>query len=318
MTISIDEVFVRVASSTSNLGPGFDFLGLSLGMFLELRARTAGSTPVVRFSGVEGRQEWSPSDDLISCAIAKYEKSVSRSLPALEIEVTSEIPIGRGFGSSGAAVAAALLAAHALDLQLNPAVAHDARSASTDVLAPLALALEGHPDNGTASLLGGCTLSVPAGNGELAIVRQPVHESIAFAVAWPDTPLFTEAARKALPDEVPLEDAIENPRRLALLLDGLRTGNHKHISLGTVDRLHERFRRALIPGSDDACRGAERAGAHAAVLSGAGSGLVALAPAERIEEVAAALEQPLQGGISRVVRFVAEPPLVTTGAAPGA
>ena len=165
----------------------------------------------------------------------------------------------------------------------------------------------GHPDNAAASLLGGCTLGVPHESG-LTVVRQPVHPALGFAVAWPRA-RSTPKKLAASPDKVPFADAVENPRRLALLLEGLRTGDPTLLALGSADRLHERFRRALIPGSDRACADAIEAGAATACLSGAGSGLVALGPIERMAAVAEALARPLAGGQGRVVAHVTAAPV---------
>lgn len=302
-----DEVRVRVPGSTSNLGPGFDFLGLALGLFVELRATVVDGRDRerdVRHDVRGGAAPWGPEEDLVLQSLAAYESRFGARLPALRIEVSSEVPVGRGFGSSGAAVAATLLAAAAIDGR------RDVLASREKDLVPLGVELEGHPDNSTASLLGGCTLAVPT-EGGIAVVRQPVHESLAFVVAWPEAPLFTEASRAALPESVPHADAVENPRRLALLLEGLRTGDGRLVRLGLADRLHERFRRPLIPGSDEACAAALEAGAHGACLSGAGSGLVALAPRSECDAVARALAGPLEGGQGRPVAYVSDPPSVT-------
>lgn len=292
-----------VPASTSNLGPGFDFLGLTLGLWLRVRAvraleRAPGAHRLRWAEGGEDRGE----DDLVLRAIRAGEARRGTGRPAMDIELSSEIPVGRGFGSSGAAVAAGLL------LEAAAAGDHDALESRERTLLPDALGLEGHPDNAAASLLGGCTLGVPHESG-LAVVRQPVHPALGFAVAWPESPLYTEEARRVLPAEVPFADAVENPRRLALLLEGLRTGDPTLLALGSADRLHERFRRALIPGSDRACADAIEAGAATACLSGAGSGLVALGPVERMTAVAEALARPLAGGQGRVVAHVTAAPV---------
>lgn len=292
-----------VPASTSNLGPGFDFLGLSLGLWLRVRAvraweRANGMHRLRWAEGGEDRGE----DDLVLRAIRAGEARRGTRAPAMDIELVSEIPVGRGFGSSGAAVAAGLL------LEAAAAGDHEALERRERALLPDALGLEGHPDNATASLLGGCTLGVPHESG-LTVVRQPVHSALGFAVAWPEAPLYTEEARAVLPAEVPFADAVENPRRLALLLEGLRTADPKLLALGTADRLHERFRRALIPGSDQACADAIEAGAATACLSGAGSGFVALGPIERMAAVAEALALPLEGGQGRAVAHVAAAPV---------
>ncbi len=295
---------VRVHGSTSNLGPGFDFLGLALGMFLEVKA-TVLSDQAPGHHRLRYREDppWASDEDLIERALAKYSEAFGMTLPSLELEISSEIPVGRGFGSSGAAVAAGLLIAAAA------AGNEEALTNREGRLASLALELEGHPDNGVASLLGGCTLAVPHPRG-LEIVRQPVHRDLGFVVAWPDDPLFTPEARRVLPRQVPLADAIENPRRLALLLEGLRSGRPAAISLGVQDRLHERFRRALIPGADQAIADACAAGAFGATLSGAGSGLVAIGPHDRLGAIGAALAAPLKGGQMRVVSFESQAPRI--------
>lgn len=298
-----DELQLDVPASTSNLGPGFDFLGLTLGLWLRVRARRASDRPdgEHRLRWREGGNGWG-EDDLVLRAMRAREQRVGAPAPALDLDIASEIPVGRGFGSSGAAVAAGLLVAAAAAGD-EEALERRERSMLDD-----ALRLEGHPDNATASLLGGCTLGVPHGEG-LTVVHQAVHPEIGFAVAWPSRPLFTEEARAALPETVPFADAVENPRRLALLLEGLRTGDPALLALGTADRLHERFRRALIPGSDRACAAALEAGAAAACLSGAGSGLVAMGPVDRMTEVAEALAGPLEGGQGRAVPHVPAAPV---------
>ncbi len=289
---------VRVPASTSNLGPGFDCLGLALSLWLEARW-----SPAPGGLEVHGGKGWpSASDDLLRRA---FQTACERlDCPAEgRIEVESEIPIGRGFGSTGAAVAAGLLLAHARAGQ---------PVARTELL-PWGVTLEGHPDNVTASLFGGGTLCHPdARNGSPVFVPVAVHADVGVALAWPAQPLATPRARAALPETVPFLDAVENPRRLALLLEGLRRADPELLTLGAVDHLHVRHRLPLVPGASRGIEAAVSAGAWCATLSGAGSGLVALGPPERADAIAAAMAAPLVeatgGGSGRAVDVVRDAP----------
>lgn len=271
---------VRVPASTSNLGPGFDQLGLALGLFLEVEARVEpGRSGPPRYEAPAG---WpSPERDLVLRALVARAPELAEV--GLELRIASEIPIARGLGSSGAAVAAGLLLGELLT---------DRHGTDAERIG-LGIALEGHPDNVTASLLGGLTLCVPGREGPIWI-QPPVHESLGFAAAWPAQPFPTAEARGALPSSVPLADAVENARRLPLLLEGLRTGDGHCIAAGAQDRLHEPYRLPLLPGSKEALAAARGAGAYAAVLSGSGSALIAIGPRRLAAAMAAALAAPLR------------------------
>jgi len=304
---SVPQLAVRVPASTSNLGPGFDFLGLALSLYVEaqvLGAAAGEHHELVAADGEASNWPQEPGADLLGRAIDVATEAAGARREAVLLAVHSDVPLGRGFGSSGAAVAAGLL--------LGNALAGDKLTRAE--LVTLGCELEGHPDNSTASLLAGCTLAVPHSGG-LRIVMQDVSPLIGFAAAWPQVPLTTQAARAALPTEVPFADAVENPRRLALLLEGLRTGDPELLALGAEERLHERFRLPLIAGGEAALNAAREAGAWMACISGSGSGLVALASHDSAGPVAEAMGRSLDdvGGpaVSRVVDFVNAAPVVT-------
>lgn len=275
---------LRVPASTSNLGPGFDLLGLALDLPLVVRVlgRHAGPGPRLVETGGEARS-WPRTGELLCRALEFGARRLDQEPPPFDLSVHSEIPIERGFGSSGAAIVAGLVLASR----------GATRRVETRELLTWALELEGHPDNVTPALLGGCTLSLPTPRG-LIWIRQPVHPSIRIALAWPTRTLPTREARRVLPPTVPFTDAVENPRRLALLLEGLRSADPECLELGGEDRLHVPYRLDLIPGARRALRAARDAGAWLATLSGSGSGLVALAEATRVEAVADALRAELE------------------------
>jgi homoserine kinase len=290
---------VRVPASTSNLGPGFDCLGLALSLFLTCRVDAhprAGAHGLERGAGCEA---W-PADgaNLLLRAFGAGAEHFGVEPGGRTFRVRSEIPVGRGLGSSGSAVIAGL----ALAAELSP------REVDDGELLRLAVAIEAHPDNTAPALLGGCTLTVPIEGRAPVVVRQALHESLAFAVAWPDAPLDTLSARRLLPERVPFADAIENPRRLALLLEGLRSGDPELLRLGAADRLHVPYRSPRIVGAEPALAAALGSGAHLATISGSGSGLVAIAAPERISAVAEAMTAAFHasgaGGQARVVQAV--------------
>lgn len=274
---------VRVPASTSNLGPGFDLLGLALALYVdvELAPRSTGE-PFELIETLGEAREWPRNGNLFTTALVRGAERFGAHLPPLELRVRSNVPLERGLGSSGAAVVAGLVLARAL-----------AQNEREDrELLDLAFELEGHPDNVTPALLGGCTLSLPTPRGIVAI-RQAVHASIRIAVAWPDARLSTREARAALPKHVQFSDAVENPRRLACLLEGLRTGDATLLELGGEDRLHVQHRLPLIPGAARALDAARDAGAWLATLSGSGTALIALGPEAHIRAIVEALRDGL-------------------------
>lgn len=294
---SSPELSVVVPASTSNLGPGFDFLGLALSLFLEVRVLGAAAGDAHELAQLDGTTAAWPAGAANHCLRA-FDLAAQRlgvRAGALRFAARSEIPIARGLGSSGAAVVAGLRLASAMA----------ERPASREKLLAWGLELEGHPDNSSAALLGGCTLSVPVAGGGVRVVQQALHPDLAFAVAWPSHEFPTRAARAVLPKQVPFADAVENPRRLALLLEGLRTADPELLALGGEDRLHVPYRLPRIEGAAATIEAARASGAWLATISGSGSGLIAIGPHARIGEIAAEMLRALRvsdsGAESRVV-----------------
>ncbi len=334
---SVQRCSVRVPGSTSNLGPGFDFAGLALSIYLDARVEGAAHGVAHELVDLRGTAaDWPRErDNVFLRAFDHGCATFGVRARALRFSIDSQIPLARGIGSSGAAIAAGLLLARA---QVRPrARASDTASSDTALiehaliehaliedtwiedatLCDLAFAIEGHPDNTSASILGGCTLSIPRDDGTLRVVRQALHRDLGFVVAWPDAQLSTRAGRAVLPREVPFADAVENPRRLAALLEGLRTGDPELLELGSHDRLHVRHRLALIENGERALAAARESGAWLATVSGSGSALFAIGPHARTNAIAAALQRELgrgpcggDGAQGRVVTPVDGTPLV--------
>src|SRR5262245_32569905 len=229
---------VRVCASTSNLGPGFDVLGLALDLWLTLKARELATTGSARFLRREGEARHWPGDER-DLALRAFRCAYERlgGTRAVELTADSQIPLSRGLGSSGAAIAAGLL----LGAELAP------ERAPREQLLAWAIELEGHPDNVAPALFGGCVFVAPLGAGVPSAVQVPLHASLGFAVAWPDATLETSFARSLLPREVPHKVAVETARRLACLIEGLRSGDAQLIAVANDDVLHVPYRLPHIP-----------------------------------------------------------------------
>jgi homoserine kinase len=300
-----DSARVRVCASTSNLGPGFDVVGMALDLDLEVRAHRRGDA--VRLVGREGEALSWPGDDTdLLVRAARRAFTALGGEGGIELEARSEIPVGRGLGSSAAAVVAGLL----LGAHFAP------RRVERDTLLAWAIELEGHPDNVTPALYGGCRMTCPRADGAPRPVALELHPELGFALAWPDAPLPTAFARSLLPRQVPLELAVDTARRLALVLEGLRRGDPELLAAGQTEHLHVPHRLPHIQGGERALAAARAAGTHLATISGAGSALFAVTRRDEAERVARAMGEAFRtagaGGSHRAARVVDTPPAVET------
>ena len=264
---------VRVPASSSNLGAGFDCIGVAVDRWLTATALpAAGNTISIRRRG-----------RLTAVSVVVDEDLLARGFRAAGgrggmIDATSDIPVGSGLGSSAAAiVAGVLLADAALELNL-----------SRQQVVEIAAAIEGHPDNVAPAVYGGAVLSVRTSSG---VVSTPlsVAAGLELVLAVPPFPSDTKAARALLPKTLPHADAVLAASRAAALVQGLLSGDGALLGAALDDVLHVPFRRARIPGYDAVVAAAQDAGAFGATLSGAGSAIVAIAPRERAAPVGAAM-----------------------------
>jgi len=265
-------VTVRVAGSTSNLGAGFDCVGVAVGRWLQVTAQaTGGGKPVVIERGGTLRTlDTAPEADLLYRGFAAACRRAGREVPGgLALAADSDIPVARGLGSSAAAtVAGAAAAAALLDLAL------DATG-----LVELCSELEGHPDNVAPAVFGGANLVLRGPDG-LIVTPLPIHQSLALVFAVPDFTVETKRARAALPATLPHADAVRAAAKSAALVHGLAHGDARLLAAGLDDVLHVPFRRALVPGYDEVTGAARQAGAYGATLSGSGPTIVAVVGAD--------------------------------------
>ena len=237
-------------ASSANLGPGYDVLAAALAMQLELEVEETGSFSV-QADGLKV-----PSDRSNLCVRA-FE--TLRSADGISFRIRSEIPPAAGLGSSAAAIVAGLLAAdHLYELAQEP----------EDVLVRAA-ELEGHPDNVAAALYGGFVICADEGGGVTATRLDP-PQGVEAVGGIPHEQGLTEEARRAIPDEVPIADAVANISAASELVLGIQRSDLTLIGRGLADRLHQPHRAHLYPRSMEIVQEAPRMGAIGATISGAG------------------------------------------------
>jgi homoserine kinase len=269
---------VRTPASSANLGPGFDALGLALGIWSEVTVDPAGEPGRITLEGSEAYL-LAGRENLALSAMQRLAAETGRTLPPFSLVVRTDIPVARGLGSSAAALVAGLVAAdHLLGTAL-PASA----------LFSLAWQMEGHGDNVGAALYGGAVLAVPEVADPIQLLTHGGLD-LSAVVFIPQVTALTRAARAALPPTVPHADAAFNVAAVGGLVLGLHTGNARLISAAMRDRLHEPYRARLFPHLDVMTAAARAAGALGACLSGAGPSVLALTEPDRAAAVATAYQ----------------------------
>jgi homoserine kinase len=257
-------IHVRAPATSANLGPAFDAAGVALDWWDELEVRPAPADGT-QISGEQAELLPTGPDNLVRVAMRRLAEAAGVALPPLHLTVVKGFPLGRGFGSSAAAVVLGLVAARELVAPTFP---------EAELLA-LACELEGHPDNATACLRGGATLAwVEDGRPRWRPV--PLHpDLVALALVAPE-PMATSEARRLLPERVPFAVAAHTGARSAMLALAL-AGDAELLLPATEDLLHQPQRLAHTPDGAKLLEALRSAG-HAAFVSGAGPSLLVLCP----------------------------------------
>ncbi len=260
---------VTVPATTANIGPGFDCLGAALTLYNHFTFTPADSLTIT-ITGKEAARLSTGPDNLVYKSYEAFYSHINKPAPPVHIDIDLHVPLARGLGSSSTAIVGGLVGANLL--AGSPLNQHQ--------LATLATQLEGHPDNVVPALLGGCQLAIYDANSLLTVCPIPWHESIIPVVAVPDFELATVDARRVLPERYSRADAIFNTAHLGLLTQALAAGRGDWLKTALCDRIHQPYRKTLIPSYDDIHTDALAAGAWGLVISGAGTALLALAGPE--------------------------------------
>jgi len=305
-------VRVRVPGSSANIGPGFDSIGLALGIWDEYVATvTAEPALVIEVEG-EGAADL-PCDQrhlVHRSMVAAWEQLAVQPPAGLHLSCRNAVPHGRGLGSSATSIVAGVVVAQGLcDIATGRDGDFDGtfdRTFDRAFTSNLAAALEGHPDNSSASVFGGMTLSWAddLDPGQIHSIALSVSSDVIPLVLVPPTQLLTATARAVLPAQVPHGMAVRNSARAGLLVEAVAR-RPELLLAATREWLHQEQRRASLPESM-ALLDTLRDKGHAAVISGAGPSVLVLTTAAGIDDARALVDHS--------VWRVLEPGIPATGA----
>ena len=267
----MNKVTVRVPATTANLGPGFDAFGCALSLYTDVTFEETDTG--LEITGCD--EAYQGPDNLAYTSYCAVLASLSEEVRGVKIHIDAHIPICRGLGSSAALLVAGAMGANLLR----------GSKLSTQGLLNITNAMEGHPDNLAPAFYGGLTASM-VDSGLPVTVSFPLHPSWEFLALVPDFDLPTTLARSVLPEQVSRGDAIYNISHGAMVLKALELGDEKLLRTAMQDRLHQNYRKKLIPDYEKIEALVRTTGA-AFCLSGAGPTLLCLTRNKSLRDVLA-------------------------------
>jgi homoserine kinase len=273
----MQQVTVRVPASTSNLGPGFDCLGVALRIYNSVTVTS-------------GRLPEQPHRQIVSKAAERFFKQVRCRAFPFSLSIVEEIPRSRGLGSS-ATIRLGIL--HGLN-RLSRAPLDQL------TLFRLCAELEGHPDNAAPATFGGFTVVGSALGGVPMFQRFKVSSQLYFVLLVPELEIPTSKARKLLPSKISHAAAVMNCGNACAITAAFASKGYEKLGGMFADHLHQPFRAELMPFLPGVIAAAERAGALGAFLSGSGSTICAVT-LQNPDRVAAAMKRAARSSLSRSI-----------------
>ena len=264
-------VTIRVPATTANLGPGFDAFGCALSLYTDVTFEETESG--LEITGCD--EAYTGPDNLAYEAYCAVMATMCEEVKGVKIHIDANIPICRGLGSSAALLVAGAMGANVLH----------GNKLSTQGLLNITNAMEGHPDNLAPAFYGGLTASM-VDNGLPVSVNFPLHPDWEFLALVPDFTLATSKAREVLPTEYSRADAVYNIAHGALVLKALELGDEKLLRTAMQDRIHQNYRKVLIPDYEK-IQGLIRTCGAAFCLSGAGPTLLCITRNKNLDEMLA-------------------------------
>ncbi len=277
-------VSVSVPATVTNLGSGFDALGLALSIHNRFTAEESKSGLKIDVFG-EGQERLARNRTNFVYQVMEKVFRRARKFPrGLTLRLENDIPIGKGLGSSASCVVGGLVLANAL---VKPKL-------SQQELLDLAVKIEGHPDNILPAFVGGFTIAVLE-NGKLTFARHELNRGLRAVIVVPDGQILTAKARRVLPKTVPFKDAVFNLSRSALTVSALTAPDLNLLDVSMQDRLHEKYRRKLFPSISRYLEVMKNAGGKGSSVSGSGPTVITFAEENRTaERIAAKIRSELR------------------------
>ncbi|MCI5892450.1 MAG: homoserine kinase [Clostridiales bacterium] len=264
-------VKVRVPATSANIGPGFDSMGIALGLYNYVTVEETDTGRLV-IDILDSSKKFLPDnkDNLIYKSMKRVFDMVGYTPKGLKLTLENNIMITRGLGSSSAGIVGGIVAANKLS----------GNKLSVNEMLKLAADIEGHPDNVTPALVGGFTVNVQTKYAIRYVKTDLSTDDLRFAALVPDFFLRTKRSRGVLPKSVPLRDAVYNTGHSALLTASLMSGKYENIRTAVGDKLHQNYRKRLIPNMDSLFRLCYDNNALGVYLSGAGPTIIAIIRAD--------------------------------------
>lgn len=247
---------ISVPASSANLGPGFDALGLALGLYNTCEFKIVSDKDLF---------EQNLKDNLIYKAYKYTFDFYKKEIIPVEFNLDANIPLSRGLGSSAACIVMGIMAAFSVM----------GKEFNKKEILKIATEMEGHPDNVSPAIFGNASAAILR-DQEVFVEKFEISNNFKFLAIIPDFKLPTKLAREALPQTYTKEDAVFNISRVSMLILSLISGNEENLKTALDDKIHEPYRLKLIPEIDEIEKVIADSPAIGHYLSGAGSTIMVI------------------------------------------
>ncbi len=288
------KISVKVPATATNIGPGFDCLGMALPIYntvtIEETVLPGTGVEINVFSDSSEVDELSiehmelNENSLVYKAVELLFNSIGQTPSELKINIQSDIPIARGLGSSASIIVGGLIAANELL----------GRPADEAALLSIATEVDGHPDNVTATITGGLVLASQEEDCSVIYRKLDWPDDWTITLCIPDYELTTEISRSVLPKEVAMCDAIFNTKRLGMFIEAINKHDDELMKYALQDKLHQPYRSKLVPGLDKISEVLRHEDSVlGCVLSGSGPSMLVISNKNNTDKIHSVIKQTL-------------------------